>query len=55
MLADDMATDPKAYFEHGNAVGQESMGMIAGSGSGALVVMVKPTDLINLDDTPSTC
>ena len=51
MLAGDLATDSKAYFGHGDAVGEEPMGIVVGSGSGALVMMMDAAHLGDLDHT----
>ena len=40
LLASDLATDPEAYFGDGDVVGEEPMRVVAGSSSGALIVMM---------------
>ena len=51
MLAGDFSTDSEAHFGHGDAVDEELMGSVVGSGSGALVMMMDAADVGDLDHT----
>ena len=51
MLAGERATDAEACSGHGDAVDDESMRRVVGSGRNARVVMMQSADVANLDDT----